>query len=264
MARRKFTIIAVTILLISVGLIVVPILAKETASSTAAREGVILYRTGWAWGDAVPTADGWTVTNDLGFVVMVEKAYLVNYTVQLLECEDHTHASLLDSLMPDTVLAGHGVGINPALVEASFIENFTHPETIEFGKVTVESVAYCEAHYLIARAGSETRFQPGDIEMYGVSLYVEGKYQKMDSAEITPFTAQTHLANGKQLTLHLPDDSMPVYVEVGEEPVEILVQRRLDSLFDGVDFTSTENIGRAILWNIIASTEFIVTGGNAH
>ncbi|MCI0710894.1 MAG: hypothetical protein L0154_12100 [Chloroflexi bacterium] len=262
MARHKFAFIAMITLLMSVGLIVVPILATETTPTT--RDGEIIYRTGWTWGDAVPTDNGWTVTNDLGVVVTVEKAYLVNFAVQLLECEDHSHTTLLESLLPDTARAGHGDGINPALVDSSFVEDFAHPDTIEFGKVTVESLAYCEAHYLIARAGSETRFQPEDVDMYGVSLYVEGTYQNVDSDETFPFTAQTHLANGKQLTLHLPDSTMPVHVEVGEERVEILVQRQLDRLFDGIDFTSTGDIGRAILWNIIASTEFIVTGGNAH
>jgi hypothetical protein len=264
MANRKFVLIALIILIISIWLIAMPILAHDTASSRSASDGDIIYRTDWDWGEAIPTDNGWSVTNDLSFAVIVHKAYLVNYTVQLLDCDDHAHTSLLDGLSPDMAFAGHGDGINSALVEASFVEDLARPAQHEFGRVTVDSLAYCEAHYLIARAGSETRFPRDDIDMYGVSLYIEGTYKNESLDEPVPFATQTHLANGTQLPLHLSDSVTTVHVEVGEEPVEILVQRRLDRLFDGIDFTSTEDIGRAILWNVIGSTEFIVTGGNAH
>jgi len=264
MANRKFALITIIILIISIWLVVMPILANETGSTDSVTEGDIIYRTDWKWGDAAPTENGWTVTNDLGYVVTVENAYLVNYTVQLLECDNHTHASLLDNFMPDTAFAGHGDGVNPALVEASFVEDLASPAPAEFGSITVESMAYCEAHYLIARAGSETRFQPEEVDMYGVSLYVEGTYQENESSDPVAFVAQTHLANGKQLTLHLSENFLPVHVEAGNDPVEIVVQRQLGSMFEGVDFTSAEDIGRAILWNIIGGTEFIVTGGTAH
>lgn len=236
--------------------------------------GDIVYAASWVWGDAVAHADGgWSVTNDLGYTVTVERGYVVDFSTQLIACE-HSHAwggiAWLEKLVGVAVVqAGHSSGdVDPAALTTATAEPIHSPALRELGTVTVNEPDYCEGHYLVARADGDTLNLPDDLDLHGMSLTIEGTYQRADMDAPVTFTAQTALANGAITTLSRVDLAgfRDVHVEISDEPVYVTIQRRLDTLFDGVDFAamSRDEIGQAVLWSLIDGTRLLVTGGNLH
>lgn len=233
--------------------------------------GNITYQLQWQWGDAIPLDDGWMVRNDLGYRVHVTKGYSVAYSTQLLYCE-HSHG-LFDWVgkifAVSVVHAGHNTGDqDPASVLVSLIESLDKPQTSHIGTVTVNEPGYCKAHFLVAPGSDDTPNMPSDKDMFGVSLYIEGTYQSDDMPQAQPFRAQTSLGNGKNLPLIQADDASQksVHVEIGNTPVKIGIIRQLDSLFDGADFATMdeEELGKAILWQMMADLRIVVLSGVAH
>ena len=126
----------------------------------------------------------------------------MNYTLQLVECDDHTHADgetswLSDLLLPSTAYAGHGDDRDPSLVDQPIVERLTAvPTDFVFGEVTAPTINYCQGHYLVARAYDTAQNLPEDVDMLGVSLYLSGTFLAPASDSPQAFTIQTDLANG--------------------------------------------------------------------
>lgn len=234
-----------------------------------AESGSIRYSAAWAWGDAIDTpGPGWEVTNDLGYRVQVESGAVVFYSVQLLACE-HEHAETVwqrlgdwlgSSLGPVTAHAGHGDEENPAEVMPVLVESLAEPGTVALGSVQVSEPAWCQGHYLIA--------QGVDGAMSGRSLTVSGTVTGPDGTT-APFAIDTALAWGAPADLRLPydgEDSPARHAEIGDETIEIVVLRALDTLFDGVDFAGMDETEQAkgLLRNLTAGTAIVVAGGTVH
>lgn len=247
-------------LMMVAGLLIGSVLLKDDTVEV----GDITYSMTWGWGDAIPTESGWQVTNDLGYTVTVEKGYLVSHSVQLIPCEyDGENAGLLrDIFGANTVEAGHGGDENdPSAILIPQIEDLAVVNSIEFGATTVPYQQYCTAHYLVARSDSLTTNMPDDIDMYGLSLYLEGTYQAANSDELVAFALQTSLANGKITDIRPSTDSEAVRLAIGDEANHIHVQRQLDTLFHGVNFATmdTDEQARTILWSLIRDTQVFVS-----
>lgn len=234
-------------------------------------EGTITYETHWDWGTATPTEAGWTVTNDLGYVVTVTKGYVVSYSTQLNYCE-HSHGVfdwLGNVFAVAVVQAGHDYDqeADPASVVASMVESLDNPQIGIMGTVTVQEPTYCTGHYLMARGSSDGLNMPDDVDMYGVTFYIEGTYQIPDGDESLPFVAQTNLANGKNRDLLLLDNlDTPIHVGIGETPARVGIVRYLDTLFNGADFATmdSEALGQSILWAMLSDMQMIILDGKVH
>ena len=236
-----------------------------------AQSGSIRYSAAWAWGSAIDTpGPGWEVTTDLGYRVQVETGALVFYSTELLACE-HEHTQMLwqrlgdllgELIGPATAYAGHGDEDSPAEVMPILVESLAEPATTELGTVQVSEPAYCQGHYLVARAT--------DGEMAGRSLTVAGTITGPDG-ESRPFAIDTSLAWGTIADLQLPyatdvDGSAAIHGDIGDETLEIVVVRGLDTLFDGVDFAGIDATEQAkmILRNLTNHTALMIVGGAAH
>ena len=264
------------ILVSALALLAIPVIVSTARTPETVTAATLSYRLEWEWGAAVPAENGqgWQVVNDLGYRVQVEQAYLVSYSVQLVECE-HGHGEtafldrVIDWLAPQTVSAGHGGdGDDPSLIHNGFVESFAMPENMDFGAVTIsQKITYCQGHYLIARADSQIEHQPQDVDMFGTSLYIAGSYQAESASIATPFRIQTSLANGVLDNLDVPyienTDMTPVHLVTGNQNAVVLIRRQLDSLFNGVDFASvsSDKIGKAVLWSLVADTDITITEG---
>lgn len=244
-------------------LLIGSILLKDTE----AESGEINYQMTWIWGEATAMESGWQVENDLGYIVTVEEGYLISHTLQLLPCEDveQENASILNTVFgANTAEAGHGGDENdPSAILIPQVESLAVANALTFGSVTVPHTDYCTAHYLVARSDSVTLNMPENVDMYGLSLYVAGAYQKADSDETVPFVLQTSLANGKIADIRDESDGEPVRVEITNDSVQVEVQRQLDTLFDGVDFEmmDSDEQARTVLWSLIHDTQVLVTKG---
>jgi hypothetical protein len=213
----------------------------------------VSYALAWTEDDVVRDAGGasWQVTNDLGYQVRVTRGYLTTYSMELVECPKavtgfatppSAFAALL-SLLEATAWAGHSAGTpNPAAIRALHIESLTAPVARELATVTLAPQAYCQLHYLIARAAKESSGLPDDLDMVDASLHVEGTYRVPGSELEKPFRVHTGIANGGLFNRSATPPA-PIRVDTGRAGARVTVRRRLGAMFDGVAFaTMTEGM----------------------
>jgi hypothetical protein len=196
--------------------------------------GTLNYRLAWDWGTAEALEQGWRVENDLGYEIVVQRGYLVSYSAELVACP-HFHFWWETAFAPMLAYAGHGANHDESQMATPIIEALDNPQNSEWGSVTIHEPSYCQAHYLIARGSSAVP------DMYGLSLWIEGTYER--DGEALPFRLETSLANGKMFEIQMGSSGT------------VMINRRLDALFTGVDFGSMDEseMGQAALWTLIDS-----------
>lgn len=207
-----------------------------------------------------PDGAGWEVTNDLGYLVRVNRGYMTTYSMELIECPKvgtgriapDLVVALRSLLEPPPVSAGHSSGTpNPAAIHPMQVESLGVPSHREVGTVTLAPQAYCQLHYLIARAGRDSRGLPTDLDMVDASLHLDGTYRAPGAVRPTPFTIHTAIANGGLFDRTV--SSLAIHVDTGLATTRVTVWRHLGSLFDAVDFATMPDAVRAgrILTSII-------------
>lgn len=231
--------------------------------------GQITYRLEWEWGQAQPTEQGWTVTNDLGYEVQVNRGYLVAYSAELIGCEPSVldTAWLFDYLGPQPAYAGHGADPNETRLTASYIEDLRRPVAVTVETVTVTPHSYCQAHYLIGPAGdSATQNLPQDVNMIGQSLFIAGAYIAPGAERAVSFTLQTRFPDGVIRDLSAVETNQPTQLKVttNSKAITVAIRRDLGTMFNGVDFEqmSESEQARAILRSLTDATNVVITNGN--
>lgn len=205
----------------------------------------VRYRLEWASDDVTRLENGpaWEVTNDRGYRVRLTRGYLTSYSMELVECpKDAATGARLGALLWSTVesvaWAGHSVGTpNPAAIRPMQVESLTEPTAHDVGEVLLAPQAYCQLHYLIARAGREAHGLPPDLDMVDASLHVELTYQAAGADAPTPFTLHTAVANGG-LFDRATGAPTAMRVDTGRNATQVTVRRDLGRMFDGVDFAA--------------------------
>jgi len=203
----------------------------------------VRYQLDWSWDDVKRAADGsfWEITNNLGYRVRVNRAYVSSYSMELVECpRDATPVAkletLLCSMIEGTAVAGHASGTpNPAAIRALRVESLTDPAWSEAGVVMLAPQAYCQLHYLVARASRDAQGLPAELDMVDTSLHIEGTYRAPGAPTEVPFTVHTAAAYGA-LFDHSINPSAPIHVDTGSATTQVIVRRHLGRIFDGVDF----------------------------
>jgi hypothetical protein len=220
--------------------------------------GTIAYVAAWdTSGVTFDAAGGWTTVSDLGYDVHVERGYVVTYSATMNACDHAT--GLLDwaasVFAPHRASAGHDtLGPDPAAVQPIVVASLTSPETSELGTVTVHEFSYCQGHALSARAAA------GDTAMAGLTLWIEGTYRAPGSTAETPFVLLTADAYGGLYDL-TGASGMPVHAVVGR-PIRVTIERRLATLFDGVDFLHSPDAAYETLKALMQGTRMIVSEGS--
>lgn len=197
----------------------------------------VRYRLTWASDDVTPSADGsaWEVTNNRGYRVRVTRGWVTSYSMELVECPKAADAGR-GAFFVGTAWAGHRSGTpNPAAIQPMQVESLMHPGPHDVGTVTLAPQAYCQVHYLIARAGRDSPGLPADLDMVDVSLHVEGTYRAPDATADAGFTIHTASAYG-QLFSRVGEPPAALYVDTGRNALVVEIRRRRSRLFDGVDF----------------------------
>ena len=133
----KFALLLSGISLITIAASIILPSQTEPDAATPTKFSTITYELDWHWGDVVLTSEGWFVTNNLGYQIHVTRGYLVNRSLELLECTDSSENAiglLRDVLTAQPVYAGHGTGHHDASrIAAPFVESLTEPvaQTVE-------------------------------------------------------------------------------------------------------------------------------------
>ncbi len=204
----------------------------------------VRYRTRWDWGRAVPDEHGFRVVSDRGITVHVERGYVTAHGLALVPCR-MPRAALGLSLAVPMAHAGHD-GVRDASAAPPRVESLAAPATTD-EVIALPSTRYCQLHYLVARADRHTRALPGDVPMDRVSVHLEGTYQLPGARDARPFSIHSAMAHGVLLEL---DPRAPSRTGA----LEVVLTRRLDTLFDGLEFESASDVQRAsaILTNLMA------------
>ncbi|HZR81275.1 MAG TPA: hypothetical protein VFD92_09295 [Candidatus Binatia bacterium] len=204
----------------------------------------VRYRLAWATPRGPASADGAAeITNDLGYRIRIRRGWVTSYSMELVECPKTSATSaaaravgLAWSWLEGTAWAGHSAGTpNPAAIRPMRVESLLEPATRDVGAVELAPQAYCQVHYLVARAGRDAQGLPDDLDMVDRTLHVEGTYVAPGASAEIPFTIQSAAAYG-QLFDRAAGASSALRVDTGRESVEVTIRRHLDRMFDGVDF----------------------------
>ncbi|MFZ4816852.1 MAG: hypothetical protein ACOYL5_20115 [Phototrophicaceae bacterium] len=241
------------------------------APSTASVNGQISYSTAWEFGNAQALDDGtWQITSNLGYRVLLTDGWIVNRAVTSAECP-HRHSLLswmIESLLPQSVQAGHGTDQDLARVYAAFAESLTTPSPHEWGTASPNEPTYCQGHYLVAIADENTADAPPAL--LGNSILLKANIFPPNSDTAIPFSFTTHEAWGALHDMTTPDGT-PVHLAIGTQAASLTVIRRLDTLFDDIDFNaypagtlSDTDLARALLRNLTGDTQVMVTEGKTH
>ncbi|MEZ4453171.1 MAG: hypothetical protein R3B09_27160 [Nannocystaceae bacterium] len=227
----------------------------------------VTYDLTWSWGQATPLpGGGWTTVNDLGITVEVRRGYLVAFSAALSPCTPASAGAsapaptlperLLSAVAaPSSAWAGHTGIADPSQVEPIVIEDLGAPVDLRLGEQSFSAARYCWIHYLAAHATDAATGLPEDLDLVGVTLYLEGTYSVAEgSAE--EFTASIGAASGSLVELD------GARIDGSEGPsAHVVVTRDLGRAFDGVDLgaVDSEALARAVLGNLVGAADLAIT-----
>jgi hypothetical protein len=263
---RIFAIIAA-----AAGLALLPILIQEQPNALSSTTE-ITYDLDWTQDRIMPNASGqgWSVINDLGYHVTVERGYLVTGSVQLIPCsqpdQGGTASWLIDWLLLAPAHAGHGGERDESKSTLPYVETLTKPTAVNLETVSVPQEAlYCQAHYLVAYGVESAKNLPSEPDMIGTSLLVEGLVQASETGPARPFSIKTELVWGTITDLRAtvePADHLRLTTD--GDAVTVILRRDLGALFDGVDFDRMPEIeqAKAVLRSVTNHTQVFVEQGS--
>ncbi len=191
-----------------------------------------------------------------GHEVVIRQGWLVNYSTALVPCTYwnpmDADMGFLDWVGGGRAHAAHGGDEDPSMAGASIFEDLLHPERLIFEQLSVPPQHYCKLHYVAARADLMTRNSPTEVTLEGSSLYLSGTFRRDGTAVSEAFVIETDLAYGTLFPLfESREETASIYT--GHGGIEITIQRRFSSLFDGVDLPSENprGTGFTILKNLL-------------
>jgi len=209
---------------------------EEIASKWVPSAPGVRYHLQWNWGSAVPTEEGWRVTNDLGYLVEVTEGYMVTDSVQLAPCTDEDPEGVF-ALLKNTVVgearAGHAGTGDPSAWLVGIAESLKNPKSVSLDPIVVSAGFYCRAHYLVARAGPKTMNLPDHMVLVGKSLYIAGNVTS-EHHPSEPFSISSSLPAGQLMTWA---DSSNL-IDLSQGGVDVIITRDLGRLFHGIDFNT--------------------------
>lgn len=193
----------------------------------------------------------WEVDTNQGYQVRVTSGYVTSHTAELIPCgrAGEAGASWMEWLAPRAAFATHALPLDPSAFHRARIEPLLHVRTRRVVRPLTRGASYCAADYLIARAGDDALGQPTDFDMVDRSLFLRGRVRRGAEAW-RDFEVSTRVAHGfrREFALRAAPHATPLVVRI---------ERRLASLFDGIDFDDVpqREWARQILHNLIAGAE---------
>jgi hypothetical protein len=227
--------------------------------------GEIAVTMGWNTTGITPAANGvgWQTENNLGYTVTLQRGYLVTQRAGLLFC-DHPHGPFSWLAMRPPVVRAHEEDL-AGVVSRLWVEPLHEPVPRSYGQRTVNDPAYCQASVQVAPATSTADQLPDDLDLVGMSLYLEGTYQIGNSDE-APFVITNNGSHGLSTGLHRAADRNTLYeARIGQEVVQVTIERNLGAMFNGIDFANqpADQAGRTALRNVVGGTEAVLTDGDS-
>ena len=224
----------------------------ERVAASPARLSEVSYGLSWSWGTAhAERGSGWSTDTDRGTHVVVERGGLVDRTMALVPCA-RVHDSEEKGMLGMLDLFGllHAARAcddedDASTVDRAVIEPLDGPSEQVLGRASFAPETYCKVFYRVGRAtgGSHGPKNPGD--MLGHTLTLSGTWSVADSAP-TPFHLEADMAWGAMA---------PLPALHGAGSANLVLERQLGAIFDGVDFAhdTDAQAARQVLRNITGS-----------
>lgn len=216
--------------------------------------------------DVVVTPSGGVrLQSDLGYEIEIERAFLLQSSASLVDCEgvggdvwDDFVAGLRMLAAPGRAYAGHGEALDPsAVVTPTYVDLLAAPGALHrtsLGAQVFASTRYCRAHQLVAMTYEPelVRDAPEGVDLSGVSFALEGAWRSPEQPDWHPLSLHSTLSFGA--LVNLPE----VYEgELHDAYAQVRIRRRLASLMDGIELaaSSDDEVARALLRNLVTHAE---------
>ncbi len=208
----------------------------------------VSYELRWALGGAAAREQGFVIERADGRVE-VDALAVVTISMSLVPCAPpKPPTALWDAVIP-VARAGHSIAPDPAQLEAPVVDAYGAESSLSFGSRDLAGNRYCKVHWLVARGPGRGPHDLSRAGWAGQSLRVSGRFVPRKGAPV-PFEWQTGLANGAFRDL-------PALPDAGALTVRLI--RRVDTLFDGVDFMALPGPGPDIRPRKVLSNLFLAT-----
>lgn len=158
--------------------------------------------------------------NDLGWIVELSEATFADYQVSLVPCATASLSVLAEAN------AGHGEAFDDSAVIGPWRAELG--EDLELGEADFGADWYCHVHVLSSGFGEET-------------LVLRGQALRGD--EVVDFDVSTGLAYGELYDLDATGEG---------SWAEVVLERRMATLFQGVDFATEDDLVWAVMSNLYA------------
>jgi hypothetical protein len=180
-----------------------------------------------------------TFDTDLGYRVVVSKAYVNLSTVEIFGCDaplassfsERAERGLRDVFTLERHAFAHTEG-SPTKLGAPIVEAFTGSGAgATVGELRPPAGRYCRVVQSLQAADGDARDLPTDVPMVGKSMYVAGTYAKGGQAPV-PFEAESTASfdASKDLAFELST--------TGTKSVTVVLTRDTTHWFDGIDFAT--------------------------
>lgn len=223
------------------------------ALSACGGEDRVLYLLAWN-AEGVRILDegsAWEVDTNRGYRVRVTSGYVTSHTAELIPCDRAALGGVgwAEWLAPRAAFATHALPLDPSAFHRARIEPLLQPRVRRVVRPLTRGARYCAADYLIARAGHDALGQPDDVDMVDRSLFLRGRVRR-GGEEWREFDVSTRVAHGFRR-------EFPSRAAHHGEPLVVRIERRLASLFDGIEFDDMpqREWARQILQNLIDGAE---------
>lgn len=201
-----------------------------------------------------PTDTPRLFTNNLGYQITLNAAYLTVADAQLQVCDQASKWWRLMAVIP----VAHAQSTDSISNNRMFVENMLRAdfETIEVTSLKASDAAYCRLALTLAPATAESQALPAKMDMVGKTLYLKGKYLSASGGEARAFefsvTEQTNINVSFQ-----DHDSQDSELKFSAEDAskEIVVGIAYDGWLDDVDFEKMDHSQQTqkIIGNVVKS-----------
>jgi hypothetical protein len=195
-----------------------------------------------------PAAGKTPIVSDRGVAVSIERGYLTVGSVELEGCE--TSRPSFDLSLGPSIAFAHSMS-SPTRLGSPHVLSLAgdEAEVMPIGSLGPPPGEYCALRVSLEPADADANHLPSDVDLVGVTLWLEGTYRDSSGAE-KPFSVATSQALEESLSfekLQLADDA--------EQEATLRVSAPSAHWFDGIDFATTgdEEIADLVLANVRAA-----------
>jgi hypothetical protein len=201
-----------------------------------------------------PRAGSAPIVSDRGYTVSVERGYLAVGSAELEGCATARRPSF-DLPWGPSVAFAHTMS-SPTRIGSPSVLSLVDQESAEqpFGSLGPPPGEYCSLRVGLEPADADAAGLPSDVDLVGVTLWLEGTYRDSSGTE-----KAFSVASAKALEESVPFDELELGDDA-EQEVTLAVSIPTSHWFDGIDLATTddEQIADLVLDNVRASLEVSV------